>query len=131
MNSTYNEKRRFDRIFHDASTYLTSQNSKEIECQLIDLSLNGCLVLSQSASQFYQVKAPCNICITLADDLSIKASAHIAFIGKENHIGLQFDDIDIDSITTLRRLVELNIGDSLILERNLHSLGSVKDTNIT
>ena len=131
MNPTYHEKRRFDRILHDASTYLTSQSSEKRPCKLIDLSLNGCLVLSQSASQFYQVKDPCNICITLADDLSIKTSAHIAFIGKENHIGVQFDDIDIDSITTLRRLVELNIGDSLILERNLHSLGSVKDTNVT
>jgi len=130
MNSTQHEKRRFDRIFHDASICLTNQRAEEVQCQLLDISLNGCLISSKPASQSYQVKDSTNICIILADDLSIRTAAHIAFIGEDGHIGIQFDEIDIDSITTLRRLVELNMGDSLMLERNLQSLGSVKDTNV-
>jgi len=131
MNSTQQEKRRFDRILHDANISLTHQDSEEIQCQLLDISLNGCLVSSNPACQAYQVKDTTKVCIILADDLSIRTTAHIAFIGESGHIGIQFDEIDIDSITTLRRLVELNMGDSLMLERNLQSLGSVKNTSST
>jgi len=131
MNSTHHEKRRFNRIFHDANTSLSSPNTEEMACKLQDISLNGCLVSSLSASTPYQVKDHVDIRITLADDVCIKASAHVAFIGEGKQMGLQFDEIDIDSITTLRRLVELNMGDSLMLERNLNSLGSVKDTNVS
>lgn len=131
MNSTHHEKRRFNRIFHDANTSLTSENIEETACQLQDISLNGCLISNSLDSLSYQVKDHVDIRITLAEDLCIKASAHIAFISEKNQIGIQFDEIDIDSITTLRRLVELNMGDSLLLERNLNSLGSVKDTNLS
>ncbi|MEW5012077.1 MAG: PilZ domain-containing protein [Cycloclasticus sp.] len=129
MNTLHNEKRRFDRIFHDANIRLKDQNSVEIQCKLLDISLNGCLISKQQEKPLYKVSDRINVSIILADELAIKTCAHIAFIGKDGHIGLQFDEIDIDSVTTLRRLVELNMGDSLMLERNLHALGSVKDTN--
>ena len=131
MNSIHNEKRRFDRIFHDATTFLTNKSSEEIPCKLLDISLNGCLVSTNSGSNTYRVNEQVNVCITLTDVLSIKTSAHIAFVADKGNMGLQFDEIDIDSITTLRRLVELNMGESTLLERNLHSLGSVKGTNVT
>ena len=38
------------------------------------------------------------------------------------NVGLRCDNIDLDSITHLRRLVELNVGDHNILERDLASL---------
>jgi hypothetical protein len=41
---------------------------------------------------------------------------------EERHVGLRCDNIDLDSITHLRRLVELNSGDPAILERELGSL---------
>ena len=37
-------------------------------------------------------------------------------------IGLQCESIDLDSITHLRRLVELNAGDPALLDRELSSL---------
>jgi hypothetical protein len=54
--------------------------------------------------------------------------AHIAYLGKGKHLGLQFDEIDIHSATSLRRLVELNMGDTSLLERDLLSL-SVLNTS--
>ena len=38
------------------------------------------------------------------------------------HLGLCCTSIDLDSITHLRRLVELNAGDPAILERELTAL---------
>ena len=38
------------------------------------------------------------------------------------HIGLRCDSIDLDSITHLRRLVELNSGDPSMLEREISAL---------
>jgi len=45
--------------------------------------------------------------------------AHI----RNNNVGLRCEYIDIDSITYLRRLVELNLGDAELLERELVALG--------
>jgi hypothetical protein len=38
------------------------------------------------------------------------------------HVGLRCESIDLDSITHLRRLVELNSGDPGLLDRELGSL---------
>jgi hypothetical protein len=40
-------------------------------------------------------------------------------------VGFECEYIDLDSISNLRRLVELNLGDSVLLERQLGSLGSL------
>ncbi|MCK6410655.1 MAG: PilZ domain-containing protein, partial [Thauera sp.] len=37
-------------------------------------------------------------------------------------IGLACRAIDLDSVTVLRRLIELNLGDPTLLERDLHAL---------
>jgi hypothetical protein len=43
----------------------------------------------------------------------------------EGQVGFECEFIDLDSISNLRRLVELNLGDSMLLERQLGSLGSL------
>jgi hypothetical protein len=42
---------------------------------------------------------------------------------EDQHIGFRCEHIDLDSITHLRRLVELNVGDTDILYRELSALG--------
>jgi hypothetical protein len=39
-----------------------------------------------------------------------------------DHLGIESTGIDIESITHLRRLMELNLGDSSILDRELAAL---------
>lgn len=41
---------------------------------------------------------------------------------KDGLLGLQCREIDLDSITHLRRLIELNLGSSELLERELGAL---------
>ena len=41
----------------------------------------------------------------------------------QDHLGFVCRHIDLDSISHLRRLVELNLGDESLLERELAALG--------
>ncbi|MFT6623985.1 MAG: hypothetical protein ACJAZI_000043 [Cycloclasticus sp.] len=126
MNTSEEEKRRFKRIFHDAYISLITPDELSIPCQLLDISLNGCLVEGDSETKFLRVDDALKLEIILHEDLIVGTSAHIIFVGEGGQIGLQFDDIEIDSITSLRRLVELNMGDSTMLERNLHALSALR-----
>lgn len=91
----------------------------------MDISLNGCLVSGGDSSSNFKTGDKLTIDIILGEVITIEASAHIVFIGADMQLGFQFDEIDIDSITSLRRLVELNMGDSSMLERDLHSLSTM------
>jgi hypothetical protein len=46
---------------------------------------------------------------------------------ERGQIGFECEHIDIDSISNLRRLVELNLGDAELLERQLGALGGVNE----
>ncbi|HIF17899.1 MAG TPA: PilZ domain-containing protein [Cycloclasticus sp.] len=129
MSISNDEKRRFERIFHDAVTHLLPADGAAIQCNLLDISLNGCLISGNENTANCQVGNMLNIDIILGEAVSIEALARIVFIGDDKQIGFQFDEIDIDSITALRRLVELNMGDTTLLERNLLSLSTLSSTN--
>lgn len=128
MNNRHEEKRRFKRIFHDAKGLLITSQGTSFECTLLDISFNGCLISSQYEINELQAKDNLSLKITLGETLTIEAFAHIAYRRKDKQLGLQFDGIDIHSATSLRRLVELNMGDTSLLERDLLSL-SVLNTS--
>jgi len=114
------EQRRFTRIAFDATAVL-SGDGREWTCELIDLSLKGALV-SQPEDFNGQADADYQLTLTLDDDVRIQMDVSVAHT-ENQHIGLYCKDIDLDSITHLRRLVELNIGDAALLERELMALG--------
>jgi len=116
------DKRRFKRIFHDATGYLVSTNNVSIACKLLDISLNGCLVAVKEPDQIHSTKERLKLHINLTPTLAIDASAQVVFINDDHQVGLKFKTIDIDSVTELRRLVELNMGEQALLERDLLAL---------
>lgn len=114
------ERRRFTRIHFDAKAEI-NYNGQVFAVHLIDLSLKGALVNTPQV-------LPCqpNDSITLnvhlsCDSISLKFPSQLTHI-EGNHIGLRFGVIDLDTLTHLRRLVELNIGNSDLLERELEQL---------
>ncbi len=114
------EQRRFTRVPFDAKAIL-DKDGQEWPCNLIDLSLKGALVHRPTewpgqAGEDYQLT------LVLDEDVSIRMDVSVAHVENE-HIGLYCKDIDLDSITHLRRLVELNLGDAGLLERELMALG--------
>lgn len=124
------DKRRFQRIFHDATGSLVCSNKRSTPCKVVDISLKGCLVVIKDGYHVYDAKEQLELHISLTEMLSIDVLATVIFNTENHQIGLEFDDIDIDSVTELRRLVELNIGDQTFLERDLLALctqGSIID----
>ena len=115
-------RRRFQRILFDAGANIEGPSGL-IPVQLIDISLNGVLIQSpenwsgsvgDEITFLFQLDAD--------QEFTIRMLTRLAHI-RNNNVGLHCEYIDIDSITYLRRLVELNLGDAELLERELVALG--------
>lgn len=119
MNDSNEEKRVFSRIPFDAAVMIRGEHG-EWKSVLLDISLKGAL-LELPAVWDGKTGDPFELEITLAPDAIIDMQAHVAHI-EEDHIGFQCDHIDLDSITHLRRIIELNTGDEKLLNRELSSL---------
>lgn len=115
-----NEQRQFHRIFYN-STVTLSLETEQWSCQLIDISLHGCLLRFDSAWQQKDLESLYTLTLKLSEntEITMSLSANHA-IG--NEVGFKCEHIDLDSISALRRLVELNLGDSKLLERDLLAL---------
>jgi len=114
------EKRQFTRVAFDAPA-LVQQSGHRWQTTVLDLSLKG-ILLKDSLQAPLNADKPLLVTITLAPDCDISMHAHWVH-GNGNNSGLRCDSIDLDSITHLRRLVELNLGDERVLERELSHLG--------
>lgn len=114
------EQRQFSRIAFDATASI-EQQGRQWEVTVIDLSLKGVLV-EDHPSEKISADHPVTIKVTLDDEVSITLQCHWVH-SEAGHSGFHCDHIDLDSITHLRRLVELNLGDETLLERELSNLG--------
>lgn len=113
-------KRRFSRVPFQSEIQIISDYGNW-SCELIDISLKGVLSTvpkhwSAALEDKFQVKI-----ILDSSEVSILMNASVAHI-EADHIGLACEHIDIDSISHLRRLMELNVGDPEILQRELSEL---------
>jgi hypothetical protein len=86
---------------------------------VIDLSLRGALV-RMSSPVFVKVGSDCTLKIRLDEaETTIRMDSTIVH-HQGNDYGLACREIDLDSVTHLRRLVALNLGDESLLNRELH-----------
>ena len=114
------ERRKHSRVaFHAPATLVLP--GKTIDTVILDLSLKGALVrlpAETGAPDGTVGKLHVHLNETLAEiNMEIKV-VH----GEGRHAGLHCLTIDIDSVTHLRRLVELNLGDPALLEREVSAL---------
>lgn len=120
MTTTETERRRFTRITFDATTELEHEGNKW-EVKLVDISFNGILVKSEQTlalSKGDEVQATIHL---LGNDITIKTPATLAH-KRELEYGFLIENLDLDSLTQLRRLIELNLGDEALLEREMDHL---------
>lgn len=118
------ERRRFSRIDFDARVEL-AQGDKNWQAQLLDISLKGLLLAKMGPYQL-QPTTPILVKIILSDQTSIAMSTRVVHQTLEQ-LHLSCDTIDIDSISHLRRLIELNLGDAAAADRELSELLAVED----
>ena len=88
--------------------------------ELLDISLRGALV-EVPEGWAGRLGDACRLELPLSGDAAILMEVVVAHLA-DRQVGLRCQRIDVDSITHLRRLVELNAGDPDLLDRELHVL---------
>lgn len=113
-------RRQFARIaFHAPAELTTGQGQDDVT--ILDLSLKGALIRLPVGAKA-RVGENCSLRVRLGEpESSIRMQGTLAHI-EGLYAGLTCRNIDLDSVTHLRRLVELNLGDPALLERELGAL---------
>ncbi|MDR3220694.1 MAG: PilZ domain-containing protein [Candidatus Accumulibacter sp.] len=116
------ERRKYSRIaFHAPATLIFPDQT--FEAAILDLSLKGALVRLPAGTATAD-QALCQLRVQLDGLLAgITMEARVVHI-EGRYAGLSCLSIDLDSVTHLRRLVELNLGDPALLDRELSELDS-------
>jgi len=113
-------RRQFTRILFSIKAELNVED-KTYPVSIHDISLNGALVTAVESEQSLKGKLG-TLTFCLSDNES-EVTMHIAVVHEQDdETGLQCNAIDIDSVTLLRRLVELNLGDNEQLDKELSQL---------
>ena len=112
--------RQFVRIPFSADVQLRLSD-RTVKVHLVDIALKGALVHSDAA-QTLALNDTCSLRLPLADD-----GEGLTMSGKVVHleaplIGIECLNIDVISLTRLRRLIELNSGDPALMDRDLARL---------
>ena len=114
------ERRHFVRVGFDAPALLTTATDA-YSVHVQDLSLKGALLMVPAQANL-EAGVLCQLTIPLADTGNhIAMSAEVAHM-EGLHTGLLCRGIDLDSVTHLRRLIELQLGDPALLARDLGEL---------
>lgn len=115
-----NDSRHFSRIpFHADVQLHFYMAEEEHETHLLDISLKGALVkIELPVVKSFEGKN-CSMTLSLGrDDENITMEGRV--VHQEGQLmGIECQHIDVDSMTRLRRLVELNTGDEKLLQREL------------
>ncbi len=116
------EQRQFSRIPFDAVAHIHNVTGKlDAQCAVIDISLSGILITKPMdwqgrLAEQYQIDL-----VLIESQAVIKMTASVAHIDPAR-VGFHCEQLDLDSLSHLKRLVELNLGDDALLHRELSAL---------
>lgn len=114
------DRRQFTRILFSISAEIEVED-KTYPVSIHDISLNGALVTAIDSK--HSLKGKIGLLHFLLSDNESEVTMNITIVHEEeNETGLQCNAIDIDSVTHLRRLIELNLGDSEQINKELSQL---------
>lgn len=119
MTDSHDDRRRFKRIAFDAKTNL-SQGEHSWQVQLVDLSLKGMLI-ERPQSWEADTNEPFHADIKLSNEVHVEMDVRLTH-DDHGQLGFVCEHITLDSISHLRRLIELNLADHDELERELAAL---------
>lgn len=116
------EQRHFTRIPFDASVIvINSRTSEKTMAELLDISFKGILISKPRDWQGMNGDAY-TVHLELAGD-EIQLNLDVVEVhNEEDHVGFKTENMDLDTATHLRRIVELNLGDESLLEREFSEL---------
>jgi hypothetical protein len=114
------EKRHYQRVAFDAEVIMDHAEESWL-CHLVDISLKGLLVVFPD-----QIEAKIDDIYGMEFRLGIDVVIHmrVKVVHITDHlVGLEWSDIDLESLTHLRRLLELNLDNPEEVHRELSELG--------
>ena len=120
MSESANECRRFQRVAFDAPTVI-AQGERQWSAALHDISLKG-LLIGTPRDWNGDPDQPFEALIELGNEARVKMEVVLTRTQPQS-LGFVCRHIDLESISHLRRLIELNLGDEQLLERELAALG--------
>jgi len=118
------DRRRFTRIHFDAECEVHYKGGALV-MNLVDISLRGVLMKSDKTLDI-QLDDPATLSIYLANDVLIRMPSRLCHL-QPPYYGFDAEEMDLESISHLRRLVELNLGDEMLLERELEQMFPQED----
>ncbi|WP_394129554.1 PilZ domain-containing protein [Shewanella maritima] len=114
------DRRKFSRILFAASAYIY-QGENTWRTKILDLSLSGALI-KRPDNFSGQINSNYHLEFILPEsDIEVVMEMNLAHKATE-HLGLRCVHIDVESISHLRRIIELNMGDAELLNRELEML---------
>ena len=119
METTIKDRRSHTRIEFDAGAVVIS-NNKPYQVVIHDISLKGALI-NKPVNCHIPVETRCVLKLELSEQEPITMGTIVKRADNE-YIGMECESIDLDSIARLRRLVELNLANESLLERELEAL---------
>lgn len=115
------DTRHFHRVHFDCFVEFNFDNCQYI-CELMDISINGALIGACTGAT-PAPGTPCELVVSLDEDKAIQIIMHGRVTHKiENRIGIHCESIDNDSMIHLRKLVEYNLGDVDLVNRDFEAL---------
>lgn len=114
------ENRRFSRVNFKGKAHLDI-GSHSSSTQVLDLSLKGALIQKPDD---WPASLPKRITLRIAlNDFPLELQMEVSVAHQSaTVVGLHCEKIDIESVSHLRRLLELNLGDASLLSRELAEL---------
>lgn len=115
------ENRRSHRVYFDCLVEFTTSECQHV-CELVDISINGALIAACSGAT-PKAGTPCQLTISLDESNKIQIiMAGIVAHKIENRVGIHCESIDVDSMIHLRKLIEYNLGDVELVNRDFDAL---------
>jgi hypothetical protein len=123
--NTSGEKRRFSRVDFVDAVQVTSDDVEgnhhaSWEAQCIDISMQG-MLLEVPDNFPLEIGLPFEVELILSEDVVIEMPCTLVHI-EGQQAGFRAEMMSLDSLTSLRRLLELNLADNLEVERELSAL---------
>ena len=115
------ERRAFTRIGFNGPAWLVTPDGHQQPAALQDISLHGALL---SVTEPWQAVAgtPLQLRLSLDGHAQVIIMHARQRYHKNGSIGIECEQLDIDSASQLRRLVELNLGDEALLRHQFEEL---------
>jgi hypothetical protein len=127
QNDDHHERRIFSRIPFNGKVTLIAGQSRWT-ANLLDISMKGVLI-SHPAEWHGKKGDPAQLQINLSNSAVVITMDATLSHSSAEFLGFHCEHIDLDSMTHLRRLLELNLGDEERINRELSALVYMHNNN--